>query len=366
MTLPKPDSLYVHIPFCTHICPYCDFAKVLYRPDWAKAYLNRLKEEAAQRDCGLFSTLFVGGGTPSALSEEELEDLLSFLSKHLKEGGEFSLEANPESLSEEKIALLRKYGVNRVSLGAQSSVPASLQTLGRNHDFALVAKRATQLRNAGITNINLDWMYGFPDQSEEDLRSDIDAFLSLKVPHLSAYSLILESGTSYAVKGIKPLSDDMQQSYFETIRDALTKAGYERYEVSNFALSGYRCRHNLTYWKDLPYIGIGVGAAGYLGESRYTNTRSLGLYLEGRYEGEVEKLDESSLLEDYFLTNLRLLEGFKESDFKERFGFSFSSRYQEKFDRLSSRGLLEQKQGSIRTTSRGLDLLDTVLLELFD
>ncbi len=360
-----PRSLYVHIPFCSSICPYCDFPKVLYRKDWAASYLLALFQEAADRQVGFFSTIYVGGGTPSCLEVGQLDLLLSFLEPHLRPDGEFSIECNPDSLTEEKTALLARHGVNRVSLGAQSSTRKSLATLGRKHDFASVERAVGLLRKVGINNINVDWMYGFPNQSEEDLQADISAFLSLDVPHLSAYSLILEPGTMYAAKGIKGLDDDAQQTYFEAIRDALIQAGYERYEVSNFARPGYRCRHNLTYWRDEPYLAIGLGASGYIGETRYVNTKNLAAYLEGRYEGEVETLTKESEIEDFLLTNLRLNEGFALSRFQERFGEDFIADRKDAVEGLVNRGLLIVDKENVRTTPRGMDLLDTVLLALF-
>ena len=365
MKLPKPDSLYIHIPFCSHICPYCDFAKVFYRPDWADAYLETLEEEAKSRHCGLFSTVYIGGGTPTSLNYEQLDRLLCFARSHLKDGGEFSIEANPDALDEKKVSLLARHDVNRVSIGAQSSSKKSLATLGRSHDFEAVLSAITLLRNAGITNINVDWMYGFPGQTMEDLQEDIEAFSSLGVPHLSAYSLILEEGTAYHAHGVEPLSDDLQQDYFDAIIKALTEKGYQRYEVSNFSLPGYRCRHNLTYWKDLPYVGLGLSAAGFLDNIRYKNTKSLDKYLKGEYIGDIEDLDEASLLEDYFLTNLRLLEGFELSEFEQRFGFSFLSHYEEKAADLIKRGLLVIEDGRVHASSRGIDLLDVILLTLF-
>ncbi|MBO5528510.1 MAG: radical SAM family heme chaperone HemW [Bacilli bacterium] len=361
----KINSLYVHIPFCARICPYCDFPKVIYRQSWAYDYLNALEQELKARDGGLFSTVYVGGGTPSCLSGAELTRLLSFLRPHLVDGGEFSLEINPETLTMEKAKILSSFGVNRASIGAQSATPKSLKTLGRKHTFEDVRKAVTLLRGQGINNINLDLMYGFPDESDQDVKEDIASFLSLKVPHLSAYSLILEEGTAYHAKKIKPLDDDAQQALFEIIREALIEARYERYEVSNFALPGFRCRHNLTYWKDEPYLAIGLGASGYLGDIRYKNTLNLSSYIKGDHEGEVERLGLSSQLEDFFLTNLRLAEGFDLKTFERRFGFPFLSRYQEAYERCQSRGLLEIKDGRLACTSRGLDFLDLALLELF-
>ena len=362
----KAKALYVHVPFCSSICPYCDFTKVLYRKDWAHRYILRLKEEAAGRIDGLFSTVYVGGGTPSCLDLEDFEALLAFLSPYREEGGEFSLEANPESLDEDKIALLVRYGVNRVSLGAQSSCRKSLATLGRNHDFDAVRLRVRQLRDAGIENINLDWMYGFPGQSGADLRQDIDLFVSLKVPHLSAYSLILEPGTAYWAKGVKPQSDDEQAEAFEVILSELLAAGYQRYEVSNFAYPGYRCQHNLTYWRDEPYASIGLGASGYEGNVRYRITRNLSQYLSGDFAREEETLNRQSQIEDFFLCNLRLVEGFEIQRFNERFGMDFEKDYAPALGKLVSRGLLVLEGGRCRTSKRGMDLLDQVLLTLYE
>ncbi len=360
----NPESLYVHIPFCLRMCPYCDFPKVYYKQEWAEAYLSALFVEFKSRPQGPFSTIYIGGGTPTALPLDLLERLLSFLSPLLREGGEFSIEANPETVNESLVALLKKRGINRVSLGAQSSVPALLQTLGRKHTFDQVRKAVELLQNAGIPNINLDWMYGLPGETKEEVQEDIASFLCLKVPHISAYSLILEEGTEYAVKGIRPLDDDTQQDQFDLIRQALEKEGYTRYEISNFALQGHKCRHNLAYWNDLPYAAIGLGAAGSYEGKRYKNTRSLGKYLKGDFVGEKENPSKEDALNYYFLTHLRLSEGFALEDFRDRFEMDFLYAYKEAFEKLEGRGLLRKENGRVFPTQRGMDLLDSVLLEL--
>ena len=360
-----PDALYVHVPFCLRICPYCDFCKVIYRPEWSKPYLDALYAEAKARQCGLFSTIYVGGGTPSALPDEEFEELLFFLHQHIKQEGEFSIECNPENVTETKVALMKRFGIDRVSLGVQSFQPESLKTLGRRHDKQTVLNAIGLLRKYGITNINLDWMYGFPGQSEESLRADIEDFLSCDVPHLSAYSLILEEGTTFSAKKVKPLEDDVQQDYFELIMAALAEHGYERYEISNFAKPGYRCRHNLTYWHDERYVAIGLGASGYIGNKRYQNTKNLQKYLNGEYFGSEEELSRDGELMDYMLTNLRLIEGFSLAEFEKRFGMTFDSHYHTQFARMEREGLLVEDSGRIHATKRGLDLLDYICLELF-
>ena len=360
------DSLYVHIPFCSHICPYCDFPKVIFNPSWASSYLEALKNETLLRTKGeRFSTLFFGGGTPTCLNAENLDEMLSFFVPLCEEGAEISVEANPETLDEEKIVILARHGVNRVSLGVQSTHEKGLKLLGRHHDIETVKKVVEMLRKHGIANINLDWMYGWPTETIEDVQRDIEGFLSFDVPHISAYSLILEAGTVYAIKGIKPLQDDEQQDHFILIRDALKNAGYERYEVSNFARPGYRCHHNLCYWNDEDYIGVGLGAAGAMGKTRYTNTKSVSKYLKGEYEGEVESLDETDEKEIFFLTTLRKVEGFTKSEYKRRFGSEFLEDYGLRAEQLKQRGLLDIGQDRICCSQEGLDFLDTVLVELF-
>ena len=362
----SPNSLYVHIPFCRHICAYCDFPKVLYNEAWAKSYLGALFFELEERQIpkGL-KTVYLGGGTPTSLCEEGLETLLSRLRPYLDGDYEFSIEANPETLTLEKAKVLFKYGVNRVSIGMQTTSPRLLKLLGRAHEEEDVRRSIALLRSVGISNINVDLMYGLPFESEEELRKDLDAIASFDVPHVSAYSLILEEGTAFYAKGVQPLDDDSQQDQFDIVRDFLEARGWKRYEISNFAKPGYECRHNLTYWRDEPYYAIGLGAGGYVGDTRYVNTKNLQKYLNRDYEGEIEMLSKESMVEDYLLTNLRLVEGFDPSVFLDRFGIDFVESYKEKIEDLSNRGLLIASPTRVKATSRGLDLLDTILRTLF-
>ncbi len=307
-------------------------------------------------------TIYVGGGTPSALPPPLLKKLLEKLSPLLEEGGEFSFEANPESLSEEKIALLASFKVNRVSLGVESSLGKYLSFMGRKHSFLDAKNVVSVLRKHGIDNINVDWIYSLPGETLEDLRKEEEAFLSLGVPHISAYTLILEDGTLFKAQGEKEASEDEQGEQYEEVLSCLRKAGYRRYEVSNFALPGRECRHNLTYWKDEEYYAIGLGACGFVDGKRYANTRSLSLYIRGLGLRESEELSGE---EEFLLSNLRLEEGFALSSFEDRFRKDFRLAYQKPLSKMEKEGLLQEKAGRIVPSDRGLECLDYVLLALF-
>lgn len=361
----KASSLYVHIPFCESICGYCDFCKVIYKKEWAESYLPALFAEIASYGEGPYKTIYVGGGTPTSLRQEQLSALLSFLNPYLDKGGEFTVEANPESLSKEKALIMAKYGVNRVSMGMQTVSPRLRQLLGRRHTFEDVQKAVGVLLEAGITNINVDWMYALPGETNEEFEVDRKAILSLNVDHISAYSLILEEGTTFKAKGLQEENEERQAEMYEWVVRVLKEAGYERYEVSNFCKNGKKSRHNLAYWKDERYVGCGLGAAGYIGDIRYKNTRSLKAYLAGEIIAEKEEVTPKDDREYFFLTNLRLEEGFALSSFKERFGTSFLSEYKEPFEKLEKQGLLIEKEGNIKATDRGFLLLDTILRALF-
>ncbi len=356
-----PSSLYVHIPFCKEICAYCDFPKVIYRKDWAESYLSALFLELRKREVGMVDTIYVGGGTPSCLDFPSFDLLLKTLSAHLNPNGEFSIEANPESLSKEKIACLVSHGVNRVSMGVESSLGKYLKMLGRKHDFSLAKEKVDCLREAGINNINLDWMIALPNESKEDIALEARNFLSLEVPHLSVYTLILEQGTRFYVDGVKEAGEDEQGEQYELVLSLLRKAGYSRYEVSNFCKKGHECRHNLTYWRDEEFYGVGMGASGFIDGKRYANTRSLSAYLKG--EGIASPSEESGV-EDFLLTTLRLEEGFSLNEYEKRFGSSFLSDFPKSFPKLKEEGLLFENEGRILPTDKGIELLDHVLLSL--
>lgn len=358
-------ALYVHLPFCSSFCPYCDFPKAYYDPNRVGPYFLSLQKEILSKAKGKYDTIYLGGGTPTVVEPSVLEDFLSFLSPYLATGAEFSTEANPETLTEEKIAILAKYGINRVSLGVQSFHDKYLKLLSRHHDEAKVVEVVDLLKKHGISNINLDFMFGLPGESVSEALTDIEKAVSLAPTHISAYSLILEENTPFQRKGIQEASQDDQADQYEAILSYLTQQGYARYEVSNFAKEGYRCRHNLHYWKDDDYDAVGLGAAGHLGNIRYKNTIDFNKYCVGIYEEERELLSREEEIECFLLANLRLLDGFSLATYKSRFGQDFTKEKSEAIAELQSRGLLQIQDGFVLPSEDGILLLDQILVALF-
>ncbi|MCR5491501.1 MAG: radical SAM family heme chaperone HemW [Bacilli bacterium] len=360
----SPKSLYVHIPFCASICSYCDFPKVIYRQTWAEDYLRSLFIELdSLGDIGLLDTIYIGGGTPNCLPIDLLESLLKRLEKHLKPDGEFSIEANPEFVSKEQGMLFKKYRVNRVSIGMQSSRPELLKLCNRRHDFAAVMRAVKTLRGVGINNISLDLIYALPNETKEQALEDVAKAVSLNPDHISAYSLILEDGTSFKAKGIVESSQEIQAEQYEAVRGALEEAGYRRYEFSSFAKDGKKCRHNLVYWRDEQYYAIGMGASGYVDNTRFKNTSNLHKYLEGERKVDIDEVTPKEDREYFFLTNLRLEEGFAISDFNKRFNADFEKEYAPQIAKLQDLTIIED--GRFKLKPEKLILLDSVLIELF-
>ncbi len=359
-------SLYVHIPFCSSICAYCDFPKVVYREEWAFSYLLSLFSELDLYKGNKYDTIYIGGGTPTCLSDDCFSSLLSKLSECKKEDCEMSVESNPESLSENKVAICAKYGVNRLSIGIESSSPRLLSLMGRKHSFEMAKKAIALAKEAGIGNINADLIYALPSESDEELEKDIASFLSLSLPHYSAYSLIVEKGTKFALEGYREMDDEKGARQYNKVLSSFREKGYGRYEVSNFALRGFECRHNLVYWRDEEYDAVGLGASGYKGNIRYKNTLSLSEYLKGNYRKEEEIVGEKDDLEYFFLTNLRLERGFSLDDFVTRFGFSFLFKYKKQYEECQKNGLLKIEDGRVKPTDEGMLLLDRILLSFFD
>ena len=366
----KPTSAYVHIPFCTQICYYCDFSKVFIKNQPVDSYLEHLIEEYNAYDIKKLRTLYIGGGTPTALSARQLAFLLEKLTDKLDLSylEELTIEANPGDLDQEKIAVLKESPVNRVSLGVQTFNDRMLKQIGRSHSEKDIYENIANLKKAGFDNISIDLIYALPKQTMEDVKTNVAKAIALDIPHMSLYSLILENHTVFMNRmrrGKLPLpKEDLEAEMFEYIIAELEKAGFEHYEISNFSKPGFESRHNLMYWDNAEYYGIGAGASGYVDGVRYKNHGPIRHYLQAveagnaRVQEEVLTLKEK--MEEEMFLGLRKKSGVSKKRFEEKFGLSFEGQYGSVVAELTEQGLLVADKDIVRMTKQGLFLGDTV------
>ncbi|MGF0112556.1 radical SAM family heme chaperone HemW [Streptococcus sp. SGI.013] len=366
----KPTSAYVHIPFCTQICYYCDFSKVFIKNQPVDAYLDALLKEFASYDIKHLKTLYIGGGTPTAISAQQLDYLLKGLTKDLDLAylEEFTIEANPGDLTDDKIAVLKKSAVNRISLGVQTFNNKHLKRIGRSHNEEQIYTTISSLKEAGFHNISIDLIYALPGQTMDDVKENVQKALALDIPHLSLYSLILEKHTIFMNKmrrgKLNLPSEDSEAEMFEYIISELEKNGFEHYEISNFTKPGFESRHNLMYWNNAEYFGCGAGASGYLEGVRYKNHGPIRHYLNAVEAGDArvteEHLSQVEQMEEEIFLGLRKKSGFSIQSFEEKFGHNFSQRYGVVVEELCQNGLLQIEGDRVRMTKKGLFLGDTV------
>ena len=314
-------SVYIHIPFCDNICSYCDFCKLKYNKEWVDEYLDKLKDEISKYYKGeKVRTLYIGGGTPSILTTVELNKLFSIVNMlDLELLEEFTFECNIESLSNEKLILLKKNNVNRLSIGIQTFNDRYLKLLNRHHTKLEVFEKIEMARLIGFNNINVDLIYAIPNESIKTLKSDLDKIISLNVNHISTYSLMIEPNTVLSINGTLPISDSLDKKMYDVICNALKKEGYIHYEVSNFAKKGFYSKHNSAYWLNDNYYGFGLGASGYIDNLRYTNTKNLSLYLKGNYISQKEILTKDDEITYALILGFRFIKGIDIEKFKERY-----------------------------------------------
>ena len=366
----KPTSAYVHIPFCTQICYYCDFSKVFIKNQPVDSYLEHLLEEFRFYDIQKLRTLYIGGGTPTALSAPQLEVLLKGLTKNLDLSvlEELTIEANPGDLDADKIAVLKNSAVNRVSLGVQTFDDKMLKKIGRSHLEKDIYENIDRLKLAGFDNISIDLIYALPGQTMEQVKENVAKAIGLDIPHMSLYSLILENHTVFMNRmrrGKLPLpKEELEAEMFEYIIAELERVGFEHYEISNFSKPGFESRHNLMYWDNAEYYGIGAGASGYVNGIRYKNHGPIRHYLSAVEEGNAriteEHLSQKEQMEEEMFLGLRKKSGVSMARFEEKFGRSFDGLYGEIVRDLVQQGLMQIEGDRVRMTKRGLFLGDTV------
>ena len=366
----KPTSAYVHIPFCTQICYYCDFSKVFIKNQPVDSYLEHLLQEFHSYDIQKLRTLYIGGGTPTALSASQLEVLLEGLTKNLDLSmlKEFTIEANPGDLDEDKIAVLKNSAVNRVSLGVQTFDDKMLKKIGRSHTEKDIYENIDRLKLAGFDNISIDLIYALPGQTMEQVKDNVAKAIALDIPHMSLYSLILENHTVFMNRmrrGKLPLpKEELEAEMFEYIIAELERAGFVHYEISNFSKPGFESRHNLMYWDNAEYYGIGAGASGYVDGVRYKNHGPIRHYLKAVDEGSArineEHLSQREQMEEEMFLGLRKKSGVSMARFEEKFERSFQELYGDIVKDLIQQGLMQLEGDRVRMTKRGLFLGDTV------
>ena len=370
----KPTSAYIHIPFCTQICYYCDFAKVYIQNQPVDAYLTTLLAEFDAQDIAALKTIYIGGGTPTALTAAQLDTLLSGITRHLdlSQLKEFTVEANPGDLSDDKIAVLKKHHVNRVSLGVQTFNDKLLKKIGRSHTAQDVFDNIAKLKAAGFDNITIDLIYALPGQTMTDVKKDVATLLSLDLPHVALYSLILENHTIFMNKmrrGKLDLpSDDSDFEMYNYIIDSLETAGYDHYEISNFGKKGFESAHNLMYWDNAEYYGFGAGASGYVSGIRYKNHVPIHHYLENDDKRAVqEELTIKEQMEEELFLGLRKQSGVNTVAFNRKFNQDFDAIYGETVAKLIEKHLLSRNEETIFMTRQGLmlgnDVFEAFLLD---
>lgn len=368
-----PQSVYIHIPFCTNKCYYCDFNSfVTNNPQLVWDYLEALKREMeltfAHRQLEPVKTIFVGGGTPTFLDQEQmrmfLETVQHYLGRHLAPDVEFTMEANPGTTDVDKLRLMRELGVNRLSFGVQSFDNALLKRLGRIHNTDDVYRSVENARSVGFENMTIDLMFGLPEQTLPIFRETLDKAFALGTTHFSAYSLKVEENTLFHTlyqKDQLPLpSEETELEMYLVLIEEMEKQGYAQYEISNFAKPGFESKHNKTYWLNNEYYGLGAGAHGYVNGERHVNAGPLAVYLQMSKDGlpRVEQfvVPVEDAMEEQMILGLRLREGVDLTRFANRFGVAAQDIFGKIMCEEMEKGMLEEKGGYLRLTEKGLPL----------
>ncbi len=359
-------SVYVHIPFCKKICPYCDFCKVFYQEELVDAYLTALDKEIhdtyQNEAC---KSIYIGGGTPSCLSFSLLERLLQICAQFKKTREiEYTIECNIEDIEEEKIKLFKKYGIHRISIGVQTHLPPFQKKLMRICEEEEIRKKIKLLKENGFHNISLDMMYALPGETLADLQKDLSFFLSLDVPHLSTYSLSIEPHTQFYLQKEKSIDETLDAQMYHFICQTCKKNGYLHYEVSNFAKKGFASKHNLTYWNNEEYYGFGAGAAFYLHQQRGCHTRSLSHYLQEQKISQIENVSREEKMDYFLLLGLRKTKGVSLLDFEKEFHCSLFSTYQ--IEPWLARGVMKRNETHLWIQESYFYVMNTILASLLN
>ena len=358
-------GVYIHIPFCKYICSYCDFNKFYIQRQPVDKYIDCLTDEInSMEKVENIETIYIGGGTPSALNDEQLHRLLSVLRKKIPQQlREFTFEANPEDLVDSRVALVKEYGVDRISMGVQTFNDELLKILGRGHVAGDVDMAITNCKKHGIKDINVDLMFSLPKQTMEDLFDSMKKVVEYDISHVSCYSLILEQKTKLynqvRDKKVTLPPNETEEKMYDEVINFLTVNGYNQYEVSNFARPGHESVHNSSYWKNIEYYGLGAGAHGYIDGVRYANQGALKFYIDsmlekGHARREEHTVTDKEKIEEEMFLGLRLLKGVDLNTFEEKYGKRAEKIFKEVIDKNIKIGYLEIDDNKLRLTRKGL------------
>ena len=367
-------ELYLHIPFCIKKCDYCDFLSGPSTRAGQEAYIYALLREMETVSKNLkkrpVDTVFIGGGTPSVPECDVMEKLLQGLRDYFlfSADAEVTIEANPGTLTPEKLSIYRKYGINRISIGLQSPNNKELAMLGRIHNYAQFLESFQMARAAGFSNINVDLMFAIPGQSYDGWIENLQTVAALGPEHISAYSLIIEEGTPFFRKKLDLPDEDTEYRMYEDVAAVLKEYDYHQYEISKYAKAGYECRHNEGYWQRKDYLGLGLGAASLLGMERFSNTADMQEYLKNSSAPEKirknrELLTREDEMAEFMFLGLRMTQGVSKKEFQEYFGTAIENIYGEVLKKYKKQGLLLEESGRIFLSREGIHVSNAVMAE---
>ena len=375
-------GLYIHVPFCAQKCNYCDFNSYkIEEKNQKRDYLISIeremelyKEEFKNKE---FTSIFLGGGTPSILTSDELTILVKSIYKNfnIKKDAEITMECNPGTLNKEKLVTIKSLGINRLSMGLQVTQDHHLKYIGRIHTYEQFEKNYKDAIDIGINNINVDLMYSLPNQSFDEWKETLDKIIKLNPSHISAYSLILEEGTKfydmYMNKEFELNDEEVDINIYKYTIDTLNKNGYHQYEISNYAKEGYECKHNIIYWKCEKYLGLGPGASGYIENYRYSNICGVEEYNKCLHNNKKPIEDKNILskkdeMEEFIFMGLRMNEGINLDRFYEKFGLNFKQKYNNILDKLKNLNLIIEQNNNIMLTQKGKEISNTVFVEFIE
>ena len=369
----KEVGIYVHIPFCKKKCDYCDFISYSNKDSKIEDYIQAVtKEIELQKIKSEITTIYIGGGTPSYIDSKYIKDIMSEIKqKNVSTNAEITIEVNPGTVTLERLRDYKEAGINRLSIGLQSTQDELLKQIGRIHNYEQFLETYKMARKVGFANINVDLMLGLPDQRIKDLKDSLEKVIELQPEHISVYSLIVEDGTPIANKidggELQLPAEETERNMYWYVKNTLELNGYKHYEISNFAKAGYESKHNMNCWRQKEYIGIGIAAHSYRDITRYSNTENLGEYIRNitkenlernRIIHEIQKEDD--IKKEYMILGLRQIDGVKISDFKEKFVDNPIYLFRNELKKLVDQDLISIDENSIKLTNKGIDLANLV------